>query len=77
MFHASFESEAEAEVRTYFVNRAEKSARTKTDSLLQPKKHKITPKWAYQRLLQSQNRPKKFLKIYTDVLHDMVVDYRV
>jgi len=77
-FHipARFESEYACAL-TWLHDRAIDFARTTIGSLIHLRKHKITPKWAYQRLLQSQNRPRKFLKIDTDVLYDMVVDYRV
>jgi len=52
------------------------AGRTLADSF-NLKIHRITPQWAYQRLLQNQNRPRKFIKIYVDVPHDMVVDYCV
>jgi len=31
------------------------------------KTHRIRPQWAYQRLLQKQNRPRKFIKIYKNL----------
>jgi len=62
------------DIRTYF---AQLCARRTSGSLIYLKIDRILPKLGDNGPLDSSCTLRKFIKIYTDVLHDMVVDYRV
>jgi len=74
-------------VRTYFASMTcaltligqsrDPLARTKTDSLIHPWIYRKSIKLGDNGTVSSSCAFRKCLKIYTDVLHDMVVDYRV